>query len=138
MTKLRGAFIGFGNIAQFGHWPSYAKSSEAEIVAVMDPSAARQEAAKTLKPDLHVYGSADDLFRAEKLDFVDICTPPSSHAELAIKALENNCHVLCEKPLTLKLTDYADLSKADRRNQEKRCLRSITGSSRPFSNKPSQ
>ncbi len=112
MTKLRGAFIGFGNIAQFGHWPSYAKSADAEIVAVMDPSNARQEAAKALKPSLHAYGHVDELFGAEKLDFVDICTPPSSHAELAIRALEKNCHVLCEKLLTLKSSDYIDLSKA--------------------------
>src|SRR5258708_2844208 len=112
MKKLRGAFIGFGNIAQFGHWPSYVKSSDTEIVAVVDPSASRQDAARTLKPELHVYDSVEELFGAENLDFVDICTPPSSHAGLAIKALEKGYHVLCEKPLTLKLADYEDLSKA--------------------------
>src|ERR1700733_13410065 len=105
MTKLQGAFIGFGNIAELGHWPAYAeasagKPSEAEIVAVMDPSPKRQAAAKALKSELRTYNSVDELFRAEKLDFVDICTPPSMHAELAQKALEHNCHVLCEKPLT--------------------------------------
>jgi predicted dehydrogenase len=115
MTKLQCAFIGFGNIAELGHWPSYAKASEgkpseAEIVAVMDPSPKRQEAAKAL--NLRVYNSVEELFRTEKLDFVDICTPPSSHAELALKALEHGCHVLCEKPLTLKPTDYEDLAKA--------------------------
>jgi predicted dehydrogenase len=114
MTNLKGAFIGFGNIAQFGHWPSYAASSEAEIVAVMDPSPARQEAAKRLKPDLRVYNTIDDLFQKEALDFVDICTPPSSHAELSLRALEKNCHVLCEKPLTLKMADYEALSNAVR------------------------
>ncbi len=112
MTKLQGAFIGFGNIAELGHWPSYANSAETEIVAVMDPSPARQEAAKALKPGLRVYGSIDELFRTEKLDFVDICTPPSSHTELALKALGQKCHVLCEKPLTLKPSDYLDLAKA--------------------------
>lgn len=112
MKKLQGAFIGFGNIAEHGHWPSYAKSSDAEIVAVMDPSPARQEAAKALKSDLRTYSSVEDLWRAEKLDFVDICTPPSSHAALAVQALENNCHVLCEKPLTLKTPEYETLAKA--------------------------
>jgi len=117
--KLRGAFIGFGNIAQFGHWPAYAKASagepgspEVEIVAVMDPSPARQEAARQLKPGIHVYGTVEDLFLHETPDFVDICTPPSSHAGLALKALEKKCHVLCEKPLTLKVSDYLELSKA--------------------------
>ncbi len=118
--KLRGAFIGFGNIAQFGHYPSYAKSTEAEIVAVMDPSAARQEAARKLNSAIHTYSMVDELFAKEKLDFVDICTPPSSHALLALKALAHGCHVLCEKPLTLKLDEYKAL--ADGVNKSGRAL----------------
>jgi len=112
MKKLRGAFVGFGNIAEHGHWPSYAQSADAEIVAIMDPSEARQDVAKRLKPALQAYHSVDDLFSAETLDFVDICTPPSSHAAIALKALNKNCHVLCEKPLTLQTTDYTDLASA--------------------------
>jgi predicted dehydrogenase len=110
--KLQGAFIGFGKIAELGHWPSYAKSPDAEIVAILDPSPARQRAAKALKPDWRIYGSLEELFREEKLDFVDICTPPISHAELALEALQHGCHVLCEKPLTLRLSDYQALSTA--------------------------
>jgi predicted dehydrogenase len=112
MTKLQGAFIGFGNIAELGHWPSYAASKDAEIIAVMDPSRKRLEAAKALSPALRLYSSVEDLFRAEKIDFVDICTPPSLHAELVMKALAQNCHVLCEKPLTLKPAEYEAISKA--------------------------
>jgi len=37
------------------------------------------------------------------LDFVDICTPPSSHAGLIKQALDANLHVLCEKPLVTRL-----------------------------------
>src|SRR5439155_13250699 len=106
------AFIGFGSIAEFGHYPNYAHSSEAEIVAVADPSGARRQRAQIIEPGLRVYDTMDELFRGEKLDFVDICTPPSTHATLALKALEQRCHVLCEKPLTLKVSDYEDLAKA--------------------------
>src|SRR5438445_3562638 len=112
MIRLQGAFIGFGNIAELAHWPSYVNSSEVEIVAVMDPSPKRQEAAKALKPGLRAYGTIDELFRTEKLDFIDICTPPSLHAELALESVKHNCHVLCEKPLTLNPSDYEALSEA--------------------------
>jgi predicted dehydrogenase len=118
MTKLRGAFIGFGKIAELGHWPSYATSAEAEIVAVVDPSPQRQQAAKALRPGLKTYSTVDELFTSEKLDFVDICTPPSSHAELAIKALAHSCHVLCEKPLTVKPAEYEALSKATTKSKK--------------------
>lgn len=110
MTKLQGAFIGFGNIAELGHWPSYAASPDCEIVAVMDPSPARQEAARRLKADVRIYNSVEELFATEKLDFVDICTPPASHAPLALTALQHGCHVLCEKPLSLKPSEYEALA----------------------------
>src|SRR6267142_313939 len=109
MTKLKGAFIGFGNIAELGHWPTYAQTPDAEIVAIMDPSSARQAVAQKLNPAIRCYASTQDLFRAEKLDFVDICTPPASHATLALQALEHDCHVLCEKPLSLKPSEYEAL-----------------------------
>ncbi len=116
MTKLQGAFIGFGKTAELGHWPSYTRSSDAEIVAVMDPAPARQQAARVLDPRLRVYGSVEELFRTVELDFVDICAPPSFHAPLALEALEHRCHVLCEKPLTLKPSEYGALSQAMNRH----------------------
>ena len=78
MKKLQGVFIGFGKIAELGHWPGYQKSNEAEMIAVMDPSAERRAVAATLKPGLRTYPTVDELFQSEKFDFVDICTPPSA------------------------------------------------------------
>ncbi len=110
MTKLKGAFIGFGNIAERGHWPNYKTSKDVEVVAAMEPSPSRQKVAEAV--GLRVYDNVEALFRSENLDFVDICTPPSSHAEMALKALDHQQHVLCEKPLTLKPSDYEMLAKA--------------------------
>ncbi len=115
-SKLRGAFVGFGNIAELGHWPSYTQSPDTEIVAIMDMSAARQQVARALQSNLRTYSSAEDLFQHEKLDFVDICTPPATHAALSLQALEQGCHVLCEKPLTLKPSEYLELAAAMRQS----------------------
>jgi predicted dehydrogenase len=122
--KYKGAMIGFGNIAEKGHWPAYAKASagnpnspDIEIVAVMDPSPSRQEAARALKSDIRTYSSTAELYKSEKLDFVDICTPPSSHAALALEALDHDVHVLCEKPLVLKEQDYLSLAQAMKAHQ---------------------
>src|SRR5262245_15884236 len=116
MAKRLGALIGFGNIAEKGHWPAYAKAlasdpTPVEIVAVMDPSPERRAAAEALKPGVRTYASVEDLFRTEQFDFVDICTPPAAHAALALEALRRGAHVLCEKPLVLSAEDYVALNR---------------------------
>jgi predicted dehydrogenase len=115
--KRQGAILGFGAIAEKGHWPSYAAATDCEIVAVMDPSEPRRGAAKALQPTLRTYATADEFFRIEKVDFVDICTPPASHAVLALQALKCGMHVLCEKPLVLSERDYVALQQEAKARQ---------------------
>jgi predicted dehydrogenase len=47
----------------------------------------------------------EDLLNQARPDVVHVCTPPSTHAEFACKALESGCHVLLEKPMTTSLED---------------------------------
>jgi predicted dehydrogenase len=51
-------------------------------------------------PNARWYETAE-LLATERLDFVDICTPPASHATLCRSALSWGLHVLCEKPLVI-------------------------------------
>jgi predicted dehydrogenase len=44
-------------------------------------------------------GCWEDLVSSDDVDVVFVCTPPDSHAAIAIAALEAGKHVLCEKPL---------------------------------------
>lgn len=41
----------------------------------------------------------------EEIDAISICTWNNSHAEIAIQALQQNKHVLLEKPLSLTLDE---------------------------------
>jgi predicted dehydrogenase len=68
-------------------------------VAVADTRADRRAACADALPAARWHDSADALLDDTRLDFVDICTPPSSHARLIRDALERGLHVLCEKPL---------------------------------------
>jgi predicted dehydrogenase len=100
---LEGAIIGFGNIVTRGHVPAYlsdeALRSRMRIRAVLDVSEQSRSAAKELLPDSAFYTDLEALLRNEKLDFVDICTPPSTHARFLREFATRGIHIVCEKPL---------------------------------------
>ena len=112
---LRGAFIGFGNVAEKGHLPGWQSREDVRIVAATDAVAARRDAFRAACPDGHWYDSAEALLADEALDFVDICTPPSSHTALIEQALAAGLHVLCEKPLVTKASDTKRIAAAAER-----------------------
>jgi predicted dehydrogenase len=98
---LKGAFIGVGNVAVLGHLPGWQARSDAAIVAACDSRPERREELSRALPGVAWYDSPEDLLSKEPLDFVDICTPPSTHGMLVRQALARSLHVLCEKPLVL-------------------------------------
>jgi predicted dehydrogenase len=97
--RRRGALIGLGNVAVHGHLPGWRGRRDSVIVAATDSSPARQAECRRALPAARWHESVESLLAAEDLDFVDICTPPSSHAGLIEAALGRGLHVLCEKPL---------------------------------------
>ena len=102
---LKGAIIGFGEVARNGHWPGYAASREAKIVAVVDRSAERRKLAQESLPGVAIFSTIEELAAGAEIDFVDICTPPALHGEPMLDALARSWHVLCEKPFLLDLVE---------------------------------
>ena len=109
---LRGAIIGFGAVAANGHWPAYAESGEAKIVAVVDRTEARRKAARESLPAVRTFATMSELAGGAEIDFVDICTPPSLHTEPMLEALGRGWNVLCEKPLVLDPVDLEQVREA--------------------------
>jgi predicted dehydrogenase len=109
---LRGAFIGFGNVAAKGHLPGWQSVKDIQIVAATDAVAAQGRAFLAACPGGRWHETVDDLLYDKALDFVDICTPPSSHASLIKRALDARLHVLCEKPLVTRVGDAQAVAAA--------------------------
>jgi predicted dehydrogenase len=115
---LKGAIIGLGYIAGKGHLPAYLKMKDVRITAVADITPARLELARQMIPGVRTYDTWEALLAGEKkLDFVDIATPPSVHAEIAQAAAARGLHVLCEKPLTTSTAAARQLLLTAQRNQ---------------------
>ena len=99
------------------HLPALTSRPELELVAVADPLPARRDLARALLPGVRAYEDLASLLdRESDLDFVDLCTPPHSHAGLALAALKRGCHVLSEKPLSLSTEEFRELQEALSRN----------------------
>jgi predicted dehydrogenase len=109
---LRGAFVGFGNVAEKGHAPGWRARSDVEIVAATDAAPSRREAFLAAFPGARWHDTPASLLSGERLDFVDICAPPGAHAQLILQALEARLHVLSEKPLVTRVADAEAVAAA--------------------------
>jgi len=109
----RGAVIGLGGIARTAHLPGFARDplvrSRFRIVATVD-GGPNVEPLDTLPH----FAQPEDLDRAGPIDFVDICTPTSSHLALTLWALERGYHVMCEKPVALTRDEARRIADASR------------------------
>jgi predicted dehydrogenase len=112
---LRGGIVGLGNVARNGHVPAWSGRSDVEIVAGADIARESREAVAQASPAFTVHDSAEALIAKERLDFVDVCTPPSAHAAVIRLALNRGLHVLCEKPLVLGQGELDELAELARR-----------------------
>lgn len=71
------------------------------LAAVCDTNPERLQAARTLAPDARTFGDAREMLDSGLLDLVVISTPPNSHHEWALEALNRGIHVVVEKPMAL-------------------------------------
>ncbi|MDD5773314.1 MAG: Gfo/Idh/MocA family oxidoreductase [bacterium] len=100
----RGAIIGLGNIGLNGHLKAYLNPDmmkKFQIVAGCDCVGENIEKFKKMSPQSNAYSDINELLTNEKLDFVDICTPPLSHFEIIARAVEKKINIICEKPVDI-------------------------------------
>ena len=104
---MRVAIVGLGWAARGFHLPALRDVAGAEVVGGHD-SSAEQRSVWERESGTRAYASYDELLGDAGADVVIVATPPQSHAELAIQALESGAHVICEKPFV------NDVGEADR------------------------
>lgn len=112
--KLKGALIGFGKIAQTAHLQAFQSEqlkSMVEIIAAAEPNVENRKLSEEKFPSIKFYSSSKELFENEQLDFIDITTPPKYHSELIKAGIENNLHIICEKPFTFNIEQAEHISK---------------------------
>ncbi len=102
MTRLKVALIGLGRMGRV-HADALVKSKTVEVVAVADPSPNAIDFAKTLFPGAALFENYRQAFAHDQVQACVIASPTPLHAEMVKQALNENLHVLCEKPLALNV-----------------------------------
>ncbi len=82
----------------------YAKNPDCEIVAIASRTGEHAKTASEKFSVPKVYAgdnSWEKMIDEQDLDIISICTPNYLHAPIVLKAIEKNCHILCEKPIAI-------------------------------------
>lgn len=107
MKKFRACVIGVGFIGA-AHIEALRRLGNVEVVALSDIPNAQAKADAFFVPK--GYDDYKEMLDTEKPDVVHICTPNSSHYEMAMYAMQRNIAVICEKPLTKTLDEAKELA----------------------------
>lgn len=114
MPNLRGGLIGCGFFAPNHLW-AWRDVEGAEISAVCDQDPARvAEYARRWEIPAY-YSDPAAMLTGERLDFVDIVTPASTHRRLAELILGDRIPVICQKPMAPFLSDAIAMAESARR-----------------------
>lgn len=104
MTRV--AIVGYGLIATDKYIPIFQRlKHRARIVGLcdLDEDVLRKAAAKFGVSN--AYKDFSEMLSEQRPDLVIICTPPRTHAGLAVKAMQEGAHVLVEKPMATSTAD---------------------------------
>lgn len=115
---LRVAIIGMGGIADthIGAYRQFEKRCEITAIADIYPAKAIEKKEKFgLKCD--TASDHKELAARPDIDLVSICTPPYTHAEIAIDFLSAGKHVIVEKPMASSLLECDRMIEAARRSK---------------------
>jgi predicted dehydrogenase len=116
MNPLRFGICGCGGIAGLHAdcLRHLEKSGLATLVTGCEPVAARREAFSA-KWSIPVVATLDEMLRRENLDAVTVCSPSGLHGRQCVQIAATGRHILCEKPLDLRLDEADAAIRAARR-----------------------
>jgi predicted dehydrogenase/nucleoside-diphosphate-sugar epimerase len=120
--RFRAGMVGAGNICEF-HVAAVKALPDVELIGVTDLDRKRAQA-NAEKWGTIAFDTLDQLVDAGA-NVIHVLTPPSSHAKVALAALDKGCHVLIEKPIA---EDEAEALEIGRVAMEKGLIATVNHS----------
>ena len=114
MTRTRIAVAGAGWWSSAIHLPALSADPSVEVVAVIDPSADRRDAAMRSFGIPHAFAELSDALETLSIDGVIVATPHHTHARLVELCLQRGVTVLVETPMATTAEDAGHIVESER------------------------
>ena len=101
MNKINWGIIGCGDVTEIKSGPAFNKIKNSSLVAVMRRDAAKAKDYAQRHNVAKWYANADSLINDADVNAIYIATPPSSHEQYTIAALNAGKPVYVEKPMAV-------------------------------------
>ena len=121
MAKMKWGIISTALIGTAKVIPGMQQSPECEVVAIGSRSLDKAKAAAAKLGIPKAYGSYEELLADPEIEAVYNPLPNDLHVPLSIQALEAGKHVLCEKPISMSVSEL-DALIAARDRSGKQCV----------------
>ena len=112
--KIIGIGIVGSGFARTTQIPGFQNCKGARVVAI---ASRRRERAESVAQEFgveHVANDWKDLVARDDVDLVSVVTPPSTHMEITLAALERGKAVLCEKPMAMDAAEASRMTSSAR------------------------
>ncbi len=106
--KLKGVCVGAGYFSHF-QYEAWQRIPEVEIVAFSNRDAERALEITQKFGLTKCYADWREMLDAEKPDFIDVITPPPTHAAICAEAVQRGIHIICQKPLAPTLSEAREI-----------------------------
>ncbi|MCC6254633.1 MAG: Gfo/Idh/MocA family oxidoreductase [Ignavibacteriaceae bacterium] len=109
---IKGAIVGFGKIARTNHLQAFQSEElqkRIDITSAVEVDINTRESCSKEYSRLNFYESLDEMYLSDKVDFIDITTPPKYHKEIIEWAIDKGIHIICEKPFTISYAEATEL-----------------------------
>jgi len=118
---IKVGLIGCGRVSEI-HMQAYKFNPEAKVVAVSDKVLNKAKSFASRYGIKNVFDDYVKLFELKDLDYVDICTPTSTHAQIAIEAAKFGRNILLEKPMARTTKECEEIIHETSKHHVKLCI----------------
>lgn len=113
--------IGCGRISRV-HMIAYKLLKNVEVIGVSDIIIEKAKKLANQWGIENVFQDYRDILEMKNLDLIDICTPTSTHASVAIDAAKSGHNILLEKPMAVSSSECENIIKESKKHGVSLCI----------------